>query len=185
MTVSLRAISEALRRLGGHRENGGVLIQQYSPPQPPPAAPGPAFVPQPPSVPLGPAFVPPPKRSLEQLLLMLAGVVLGVAIFGGLLAYHVMFLIPPPPTQYTPPTTDAATITYRNTVRLLAGFSMGAMDFAVAFSVTLAWVLGFLKGDIPEGTRRGAFLFGTVFLAVWIIVSTYLVAILSSFIRYY
>lgn len=102
-------------------------------------------------------------------LVLLAGIVLGALVFVGTLSYHAVFLIPSPTS--TPPPTDPAVIAYRDTLRILAWTSAVAMDLALAFSLTFAWVAGASKGDIPDGTRRGMFIFATVFLAVWLVFS--------------
>ncbi len=128
-------------------------------------------------------MVPPPERSTEDLLLKLAGVFLGIMIFAGLLAYHAIFFVSPPGT---PPTTDSATVAYRNTIRVLAITSMALLDLAAGFSVTLAWVTGTTKGETSESGRRGIFVFATVYTAVWLVFSTFILSsFLFSLIRFY
>lgn len=142
-------------------------------------------VPPAPEMPLGPPVMPPPKRSMDELVMLIAGAVLGIAIFGGLLAYHLVFFIPQPTTGGYTPTTDPNVLAYRSTVRLLGMFSMGVLDFAVGFAITLAWFVGLGKKDIPDSARRGVFIFATVFLAVWILFSTTVVSLFFSLIRFY
>lgn len=98
------------------------------------------------------------------------GVFLGVLIFTGLLSYHAVFLLPLPNPSF-PYSTDPAVIAYRDTVRTLGWISIIAMDLAVALSVMMAWILGGVKGDLSEGTRRGMFVFATAFLIGWLIFS--------------
>jgi len=45
------------------------------------------------------------------------------------------------------------------------------MDLAVSFSVAMAWIAGGSRGELSDSTRRGIFVFATVFLAVWLIFS--------------
>jgi hypothetical protein len=114
-------------------------------------------------------YAPPPKRGFSMnTFVLLAGIVLGALVFIGTFALHAVFLIPSP---NAPAPTDPATIAYRETVRILAWTSAAAMDLALAFSLTIAWVVGASKGDISDGTKRGVFIFATVFLAVWLVFS--------------
>jgi len=46
------------------------------------------------------------------------------------------------------------------------------MDLAVSLTVMLAWVVGAARSDVPDASRRGIFIFATVFLAIWIIVGS-------------
>jgi len=146
-------------------------------PSPPPEAP--SIAPMPP-------MMPPPKRNLDELLMKLSGVFLGIVIFAGLLSYHAIFFIPRPTAgTYPPPSTDPAVIAYRDTVRVLGIASMSLLDLAVGFSVALAWIAGTTKGEGTESGRRGIFIFATVFTAVWIIFSTaFFTSFLYSFLLY-
>src|SRR3989442_8054030 len=45
------------------------------------------------------------------------------------------------------------------------------MDMAVSFSVAMAWIAGGSRGELSDATRRGIFLFATVFLVVWLLFS--------------
>lgn len=141
----------------------------------PPAAPQPWYPPVEPPAPRRPglsanAFVP------------LIGVFLGVLIFTGMVSFHAVFLIPIP-TSF-PPSTDPAIIDYRNTVRTLGWVSIVAMDLAVALSVMIAWIMGSVKGDLSEATRRGMFVFATSFLIVWLIFSFFAYTIFRSLIPF-
>jgi len=103
------------------------------------------------------------------LVLSLFGIILAGLIFVGLLSYHALFLIPPPGSGTV---TDPATIAYLNTLRILGWSFAVAMDLAAALSVGFAWIIGISKVEVGEGTRRGMYIFATVFLVVWLIVST-------------
>jgi len=100
-------------------------------------------------------------------LVLLTGLFIGVLLFAGMLSFHAAILIPFP-CSTCPAPSDPAVIAYRDTIRILGWVSVVAMDLAVSFAVMMAWVVGALKGDIPDGTRRGIFIFATVFLAVWL-----------------
>ena len=117
-----------------------------------------------------PAAVPtaiPREAFVSHVLVIIAGAVIGIALFTGLVAYHAVFLIQIP-GGITPSPEVAA---YRETVRLLGWISVVAMDLAVSFTVTIAWIVGASRSEVPESTRRGIFIFATVFLAVWIVFS--------------
>jgi len=45
------------------------------------------------------------------------------------------------------------------------------MDLAVSFSVAMAWIVAGSRGELSDATRRGIFLFATVFLVVWLVFS--------------
>ncbi len=101
-------------------------------------------------------------------LVLLSGVLLGVLVFVGTLSFHAVFLIPIPGA---PTPTDPAVVAYRDTIRILGWTSAVAMDLALGFSLTTAWIAGVSKGEISDGTKRGMFIFATVFLAVWLVFS--------------
>lgn len=114
------------------------------------------------------------------------GIILGVCIFGGLFAYHAIFLTPVPCTSSlgcTPPPPQIQQ--YANVTHALAWVAFGLMDVAVAFSVTAAFILGVVPSTIPEGVRRNFLLYAAVFLAVWIIFSSFILSSLLYIIRYY
>src|SRR5207245_7484076 len=108
----------------------------------------------------------PPNRSV-----LVVGLFTGLLIFAESLSFHATLLIPVPCTGCTP-TTDPALIAYRDTIRILAWVSVVTMDLAVSFSVAMAWIVGGSRGELSEGTRRGIFLFATVFLVVWLVFSS-------------
>lgn len=129
----------------------------------PPAAPQTWYPPTP--VPVAPR-PPLPVNAVMSLL----GMVIGILLFVGLVTYHAIFLIPPPPSGFQPPSNPAITA-YVNTVRTLGWVSVVAMDLAVAMSVMIAWFIGAIKGEVAESTRRGVFTFASIFLAIWIVFS--------------
>ena len=96
--------------------------------------------------------------------MLLAGVVIGILVFVGLLSLHAAFLIPPPGAA---PPSD-----YTNLIRTLGWTAVVSMDLAVSLTVMLAWVVGAARSDVPDASRRGIFIFATVFLAIWIIVGS-------------
>ena len=125
----------------------------------------------PPGSPYQPMMMPPRRGgiSLNSLVLVI-GLFLGVLIFAGTLSFHAALLIPVP-CQGCPVPTDPAVIAYRNSIRTLGWVSVVTMDLAVAFSVAMAWIAGGSRGELSDATRRGIFVFATVFLAVWLIFS--------------
>jgi len=129
---------------------------------PGPAGPPPAYAPYPTPPPL------PMRRASMNTLVLLSGILLGALVFVGTLSFHAVFLIPSPGT---PPPTDPAVVAYRDTIRILGWTSAVAMDLALGFSLTIAWIAGVSKGEISDGTKRGMFIFATVFLAVWLVFS--------------
>lgn len=145
----------------------------YPPVYPPPTA-------SPPSPERYPAR---PRRSGSEVLLTFVGVLIGVLVFGGLLAVHAIYLIPFPCTTVGCPTPTPDQVSYANIVGPLAWISIIALDAAAGLSVALAFVLGG-REEIPESTRRSVFLFSTVFAAAWIVGSFLLLTIIGS-VRYY
>ena len=120
-----------------------------------------------------PPMMPPARRGgviSPNSLVLVVGLFIGLLIFAGTLSFHATLLIPVPCTGCTP-TTDPALIAYRDTIRVLAWVSVVTMDLAVSFSVAMAWIVGGSRGELSEGTRRGIFLFATVFLVVWLVFS--------------
>ena len=124
----------------------------------------------PPSYP--PAMYPPPRREGmgANTLVLLIGLFMGALIFAGTLSFHAALLIPVPCPQCSP-SSDPAIIAYRDTIRILGWVSVIAMDMAVSLAVAMAWIVGGSKSEISDGTRRGVFIFATVFLAVWLLFS--------------
>lgn len=98
------------------------------------------------------------------------GVLIGVFVFGGLLAWHAIYLIPPPPSGF------GGSSDYANTIRALGWLTAVFMDAAVALSVALPW--GVESG--PSSGRNVRLVFATVFLSVWIIFSSFI----FSFVRF-
>lgn len=121
---------------------------------------------QPPPVP--PAMMAAPRKIGRGMsghtLFLLAGVLIGILLFVGLLSIHAAVLIPRPGST---PTSD-----YTNLIRTLGWTSLVAMDLAVSLTVTLAWVVGVTRREVPEASRRGIFIFATVFLVIWLIVAS-------------
>lgn len=104
-------------------------------------------------------------------LILVLGLLIGGLVFAGTVSFHAAILYPPPPCTGCPPITDPSLIAYRNTIRTLGWVSVIAMDLAVSAAVAMAWIVGGSRAEIPEGTRRGIFIFATVFLTVWILFS--------------
>lgn len=126
----------------------------------------------------------PPRAALSpSTVISLVGLLLGVLIFTGMLTFHAVFLLPLPSSPFQPPT-NPDVIAYRDTVRTLGWISIIAMDLAVALSVMIAWLVGGLKADIPEASRRGIFVFATVFLVIWLVFSSFAYAIFRSLIPF-
>lgn len=111
-----------------------------------------------------------PRRPGSSTLAFL-GALLGMLIFVGLIAFHSAYLTAPPPGFGSPPSTDPDVVNYRNLVRALGWVSAIAMDLAVALAVAFAFLVGTSGADVPEGTRRGLYIFATVFLVLWILFS--------------
>ncbi len=149
-------------------QTGGMPVQPSAPPYPGASSP----------MPPGPL---PPKSFPMESLLLITGVLFGVLIFVGLFAYHAILLTPSPTAApyYPPPSTDPTVVAYRDLIRNLAWISTAAMDAAVAFSVTLAFVLGVTKSNVADTMRRGLFIFAAAFLIAWIFLSQILLSALS------
>jgi len=129
-----------------------------------------AAAPEPPSYP-PPMYAAPRREGMStNTFVLLMGLFLGALIFAGTVSFHAALLIPIPCPQCQP-TTDPAIIAYRDTIRILGWVSVIAMDMAVSLAVAMAWIVGGSKGEISDGTRRGVFIFATVFLAVWLLFS--------------
>ncbi len=145
-----------------------------------------------PSVPVSePQYVPPePYRPRPQgrfrfeTLMTFCGVLIGVLVFGGLLAVHAVYLVPVPCTAIygcSPPNPDLAA--YGATLRALAWIAVVALDLAAGMSVALAFIFG-ARSDFPESVRRSLFVFATVFFAAWVI-GGFLMMTILGIVRYY
>jgi len=107
----------------------------------------------------------------------LFAILVGVMIFVGMIAFHVAIILPRP-GAFQPTGPDE--IAYIVTVRALNVIFAVAMDAAAALAVTCSWYWGLTRPDLTEGARRGLFIFGTVFLAIWIVFSSFSVSILRA-----
>lgn len=123
----------------------------------------------------------------SETLMVFGGVLIGVLVFGGLLAIHATYLIPVPCTVYYGPygcpSTTPDVATYGTILRGLAWIGVGALDFAAGFSVALAFVIG-SRTEIPESTRKSIFVFTSIFVVAWVVGSFLLLTVLNT-IRYY
>jgi hypothetical protein len=108
------------------------------------------------------------------------GVILGVALFAGLFAYHAIFLIPVPCTSGScgPPSPDLQA--YSATLHILAWVAFGVIDAAVAVAVTAAFIVGASRGAVSEGVRHGLFIYASAFTLAWIVFSTFLMSLALS-----
>ncbi len=117
-------------------------------------------------------------------MMFLVGIILGILVFTGFLSLHAMYLIPYPCTSATgcsAPSPEVAT--YDAVILTLAWISVGALDAAVGLSVGLAFILG-SRGDLPETTRRSVFVFATVLVTAWTVLSFLFFPLLGGFLRY-
>jgi len=108
-------------------------------------------------------------------------VIVGILIFVGMVSFHVAIMLPIP-TASPPPPPEIEN--YRLTVRALNAVFAIAMDAAAALAVTCSWYWGLTRPDLTEGARRGLFIFGTVFLAIWIIFSSLSVSLIRLFVGF-
>lgn len=115
--------------------------------------------------------------------MVFGGVLVGVLVFGGLLAVHAIFLIPAPCTSFYCPVATTDTTGYGTIVRGLAWIGIGALDAATGLSVALSFVIA-SRTEIPESTRRSIFVFTAVFVAAWILSSMLLLSYIAA-LRYY
>jgi len=111
----------------------------------------------------------------------LFAILVGVMIFVGMIAFHVAIILPRP-GAFQPTGPDE--IAYIVTVRALNVIFAVAMDAAAALAVTCSWYWGLTRPDLTEGARRGLFIFGTVFLAIWIIFSSLSVSLIRLFVGF-
>ena len=114
----------------------------------------------------------------------LLGLIIGALIFTGLVSFHAVFLIPPPGSGSIPPSTSREVIDYINTVRMLGWISIVAMDLAIGLTVMIAFIVGGMRGEMSDGMRRGVFIFATVFLALWLLLSSFLYSSFRSLIPF-
>jgi hypothetical protein len=105
-------------------------------------------------------------------------VLVGTLVFVGMIAFHVAIILPRPSFPSTPEEQQA----YVVTIRALSSVFAAAMDTAVALAVSCSWYWGLTRPDLTEAARRGLFLFGTVFLAIWLLLSTASVTLLRALI---
>src|SRR5437879_13924468 len=81
--------------------------------------------------------------------MLLAGVVIGILVFVGLLSLHAAFLIPPPGAA---PPSD-----YTNLIRTLGWTAVVSMELALSLTVPLPWVVAAARSDWPAGSRPRIF----------------------------
>lgn len=118
----------------------------------------------------------PARRVRSELIMTLGGLVLGILVFGGFLALHAIMMVPYPCSTCLPPSADQAA--YTSTIRSLAWIAIAALDAAAGFSVALAFFVG-SRSELPDSTRRGVLLFGSVYVAAWLLGSYFLMSILN------
>jgi len=106
----------------------------------------------------------PPTRFVK-----LFAILVGLLLFVGMAAFHAVILLPIPGT---PMPTDPDAAAYVLTIRALRVVFAAAMDAAVALAITCSWYWGLIRPDLTEGTRRGLLVFGTVTLAIWMILNS-------------
>lgn len=148
----------------------------------PPTSPGPAPPPDYAPPPAGPYRLHGSREFPMENLFVIVGVVIGILIFAGFFSLHAMFLVPSPctnPYGGCPTPTPAGDL-----IRTLAWVGLTALDLAAGLSVALAFIVGGVRSAVPDGTRRGLFVFATVFLGVWLVFGTTLLGSLLSSIRY-
>jgi hypothetical protein len=122
--------------------------------------------------PMGAMIAPLPRTRFVKVWVVL----IGACIFVAMVAFHVAVILPRPGFSATEPEREA----YAVTIRMLASLFAAAMDAGVALAVTASWYWGLTRTDLTEAARRGLFLFGTVFLAVWLLLSTASVTLLRA-----
>lgn len=121
----------------------------------------------------------PPPRGTPLISTILA-VVVGIAIFVGLLLVHVALLIPRPASPYSTPPPQS----YQLTVMALGMTGMAIVDLAIGLAVAVALYQSVSRPEMSEAARRGTFLFATAFLVAWLVMGTFLAQALASLIRY-
>jgi len=124
---------------------------------------------------MGPMMAPLPKTRFVKLWVIM----IGTLIFVSMVAFHTAIILPRPSSfQSTPEEVNA----YIVTIRALTAVFAGAMDAAVGLALTASWYWGLTRPDLTEGARRGLFLFGAVFLAIWLLLQTASVTLLRGLI---
>jgi len=119
-----------------------------------------------------------PARPQGAFLTMATGILLGVAVFVGLLAYHAVFLIPAPTPSYVTITPER--LAYQSLILGLGMVSALFMDIAVGASVAFAWFATAREGT-SDAARRGFLTFAAIFLAVWLVISSFMFTAFRSF----
>ncbi len=111
------------------------------------------------------------------------GVIIGLTVFVGFLAFQATFMIQPPCTTGSCPVLTPDQAAYDTGVRILAWVGLAALDLSVALSVMVAFFLNAGTG-VPEATRRSSFYFAALFLASFTIFSTLMTSYLYGFLRF-
>ena len=128
---------------------------------------------------MGPMLAPFPKLRFVKVW----AVLVGTLVFVGMIAFHVAIILPRPSFPSTPEEQQAYVVTIRALSSVFATASATAVSIAaVALAVTCSWYWGLTRPDLTEAARRGLFLFGTVFLAIWLLLSTASVTLLRALI---
>ena len=141
---------------------------------------GPSFGPQP--VPPPQAFVNAPASHVR--FMQVVGVALGIMIFAGFLSFQAIFLVPVPCTIYSCPTQTPDAAAYSAVIHALAWIGLVLLDLTAGLSVMVAFLLN-AHSNLPEVTRRSAFLFASIYLAAYTVFSFFLISYLLSYLRYY
>lgn len=136
----------------------------------------------------GPQPVPPPQVFVNApashvRFMQVVGVALGVMIFAGFLSFQAVFLVPVPCTVYSCPTPTADQVAYSTTVHVLAWIGLVLLDLTAGVSVMVAFLLN-AHANVPETTRRAAFLFASIYIAAYTVFSVFLTSFLLSYVRY-
>ncbi len=144
------------------------------PPNPPAAAP---YAPP-------PTYAPPPRSTktlTAESLTVFIGILIGALVTAGFISYHAAFLIVPTCTgTFCPAPTAAQSLAYN-----LAWIFVITMDLALGLSICIAFVAGGASSQLPEGTKRGVFVFAAVFLVAWLILGIiFSVSFLSILVRF-
>ncbi len=139
---------------------------------------------------LPPANAPPeparkPPIEAMDVMMVIAGVGMGVLVFTGLLSFQAILLIPPPTSPFGGVTPSASTVAYTNLVRTLAWISMSVLDGAVALVVAFAFLASTSRSSVPDSARRGLYIFSTVFVVGWTFLSYLFMSVISSLLRIY
>lgn len=122
----------------------------------------------PPNPPAAAPYAPPPRSTktlTAESLTVFIGILIGALVTAGFISYHAALLIVPTCTGTFCPTPTAAQTLARN----LAWIFVITMDLAVGLSICIAFIAGGASSQLPEGTKRGVFVFAAVFLVAWLI----------------